>query len=275
MLFFYGVGYGSAIKYYSLAPMILADIYRALYRCKKGTCFFQGCNLILQWWMIRHLIKTYDPTKPDPLERPNRLESHDWWVQRNHFNRIGGQEKTPYLIFAGLRGTRPYAPSRVLRQLGGKQELSQIEDMTRFVTDHENGEVIFSKKMLQLWKTRRSLAETIEPGPNIPHITADVGAKHQIRLHQLQEKFDRNELEHQRRHSEDAKVIAQLKQEIIKSKQCMSELDDSMEQQIQSVEKFRHQEGARLARDHPWANKYAMWEEVSIAKRSRLGERSG
>ncbi|KAH0735660.1 hypothetical protein KY285_011367 [Solanum tuberosum] len=152
---FNGVSYGPVRKYYNLAPMILADIYRALDRCKNGTRFFQGCNLILQWWMMRHLIKAHDPTEPDRLERPNRLESHDWWVQRNHFNRTGGQEfwyprlqglreenvqwsiqclvitkqivirsgKAPYLIFAGLRGTRPYAPSRVLRQLGGKQEL--------------------------------------------------------------------------------------------------------------------------------------------------------
>uniref|UniRef100_M1CMG0 Uncharacterized protein n=1 Tax=Solanum tuberosum TaxID=4113 RepID=M1CMG0_SOLTU len=61
---------------------------------------------------------------------------------------------------------------------------------------------------------KKSLAGTIEPGPNVPHIIADVGAKHQIRLHRLQEKYDKNELDHQRRHSEDAKVIAQLKQEL-------------------------------------------------------------
>ena len=52
----------------------------------------------------------------------------------------------------------------------------------------------------------------------------------------------------------------------------MAELDDSMEQQIQSIEGFKHQEGAQLSRDHLWANKYAMWEEVNIAKRTRLGE---
>ncbi|KAK4736923.1 hypothetical protein R3W88_000620 [Solanum pinnatisectum] len=173
------------------------------------------------------------------------------------------------------KGTRSYALSRVLRQLGGKQELPQIEDMTRFVIDHENGEVAFTKKMLQLWKTRRvlgepvpnrfrlecskdykewlkkSLAGTIEPGPNVPHIIADC------------------------RHSEDAKVITQLKQEQQRARQCISELDDNMEQQIRLVEKFRHQERARLARDHLWVNKYVMWEEVSIAKRTRLGESSG
>ena len=61
---------------------------------------------------------------------------------------------------------------------------------------------------------KKSLAGTIEPGPNVPHIIADVGAKHQVRLHRLQEKIDKSELEHQRRHSEDAKVIARLKQEL-------------------------------------------------------------
>ena len=122
---------------------------------------------------------------------------------------------------------------------------------------------------------KKSLAGTIELGPNVPNVIADVGAKHQIRLHRLQERFDKNELDHQHRHSEDAKIIAQLKKELRRARQCMSELDNSMEQQIQSVERFKHQEGARLARDHLWANRYAMWEEVSIAKRTRLGEGSG
>ena len=58
---------------------------------------------------------------------------------------------------------------------------------------------------------KKSLAETIEPGSNVPHIIAYVGAKHQVRLNRLQERFDRNELEHQRHHLEDAKVIARLK----------------------------------------------------------------
>ena len=32
---------------------------------------------------------------------------------------------------------------------------------------------------------KKSLAGTIEPGPNVPPIIADVGAKHQVRLHRL------------------------------------------------------------------------------------------
>ena len=52
----------------------------------------------------------------------------------------------------------------------------------------------------------------------------------------------------------------------------MTELDDNMEQQFELLYGFMHQEGARSAIDHLWANKYATWEEVSIAKRTRLGE---
>ena len=186
--------------------------------------------------MMRHLIKTHDPKEPDPLRRSDELHSHDWWLYHNRCNKTGGEsfwyprlrglreedvqwsidslvvtknmvvraEKVPYLVFAGLRGTRPYAPGRVLRQLGGKQELPQIADMRKFVTDHENGRVAFSEDMRRMWRSRKvlgepvpdrfrpecsreykewlkkSLAGTIEPGPNVPHIIADVGAKHQV-----------------------------------------------------------------------------------------------
>ncbi|KAK4734443.1 hypothetical protein R3W88_008704 [Solanum pinnatisectum] len=172
---FYGVDYGSATKYYALAPMILADIYRALDKCQNGERFFQGCNLILQWWMMRHLIKTHNPEEPDPLRRSDQLAGHDWWMYHNHCNktrgikfcypRLQGQreenvqwsikclrvtkqmviraQKVPYLIFAGLRGTRPYALGRVLRQLGKKQEIPQIANMKKFATDHEDERISY------------------------------------------------------------------------------------------------------------------------------------
>ncbi|XP_015089782.1 uncharacterized protein LOC107032720 isoform X2 [Solanum pennellii] len=205
-------------------------------------------------------------------------------------------EKVPYLVFGGLRGTGPYAPVRVLRQLGGKQDLPQIADMRKYATDHENGRVAFAEDMCRMWRSRRvlgepvpnrffqeclreykewlkkSLAGTIEHGPNFPIIIADVGANHQVQLHRHQDKFDRNELEHQRRHSENAKVVARLKQELRRARQVMAQLDDSMEHQIQSIEGLRHQEGARLERDRLRANIYAMWEEVNITKRTRLDE---
>ena len=107
-----------------------------------------------------------------------------------------------------------------MRQLGGKQELPQIADKRKFVTDHENGRVAFAEDMHRMWRYQRVLGElvpnrfrpeclreykkwlkksltgTIEPGQNVPHIIAYVGAKHQVRLNRLQERFDRSELEH-------------------------------------------------------------------------------
>ena len=66
-------------------------------------------------------------------------------------------ENVPYKVFAGLRGTRPYALNHVLRQLGGKQELPQIAYMRKFATDHENGRVAFAKDMHRMWRFRRVL----------------------------------------------------------------------------------------------------------------------
>ena len=39
----------------TLVPMILADIYRALTICKDGKDYFEGCNMLLQLWMIEHI----------------------------------------------------------------------------------------------------------------------------------------------------------------------------------------------------------------------------
>jgi len=39
----------------TLAPMIVSEIFRALTACKVGEDFFEGCNLLLQMWMIEHL----------------------------------------------------------------------------------------------------------------------------------------------------------------------------------------------------------------------------
>ena len=68
----------------------------------------------------------------------------------------------------------------------------------------------FVENVYKEW-LKKILAGTIELGLNIPYIIADVGVKHEFRLHQLQEKFDKKKLEHRCRHSEDTKVIDQLK----------------------------------------------------------------
>lgn len=165
--------------------MILADIYWALDRCQNGSRFFQGCNLILQWWMMKHLLKAHNPIEPNTERRSNQFASHSWWLHLNHFKARNGQQfwmpilsglreedvqwfidnvvisdtviqsrELPFLVFARLRGTRPYAPGRVLRQLGCKQVTPQTVDMAKFTTDHRDGWVAFAKMIISKWKTR-------------------------------------------------------------------------------------------------------------------------
>lgn len=39
----------------TLIPMIILDIFRALASCKSRAKSFEGCNLLLQIWLIEHL----------------------------------------------------------------------------------------------------------------------------------------------------------------------------------------------------------------------------
>ena len=39
----------------SLVPIILAEIFRDLGKCKRGEAnFFEGCNLLLKMWDMEH-----------------------------------------------------------------------------------------------------------------------------------------------------------------------------------------------------------------------------
>lgn len=40
---------------YIIVLMILAEKYRALDLCKHGASYFEGCNLLLQIWLIQYL----------------------------------------------------------------------------------------------------------------------------------------------------------------------------------------------------------------------------
>nr|XP_016469648.1 PREDICTED: uncharacterized protein LOC107791992 [Nicotiana tabacum]XP_016469649.1 PREDICTED: uncharacterized protein LOC107791992 [Nicotiana tabacum] len=42
---------------FSTVPMIISDIYRALEKCQRGARHFEGCNLLLQLWLMEHLQK--------------------------------------------------------------------------------------------------------------------------------------------------------------------------------------------------------------------------
>ncbi|KAK4716413.1 hypothetical protein R3W88_014751 [Solanum pinnatisectum] len=44
-------------KNYTIVPMILADINRVLIVCQKGKHLFEGCNILLQLWIVKHLYR--------------------------------------------------------------------------------------------------------------------------------------------------------------------------------------------------------------------------
>uniref|UniRef100_M1CJZ1 Aminotransferase-like plant mobile domain-containing protein n=1 Tax=Solanum tuberosum TaxID=4113 RepID=M1CJZ1_SOLTU len=62
------------VKYYPIAPVILSDMYRALGKCKEGHRYFQGCNLLLQWWILSHLAKGHGTQKLHTLDDNNSLK---------------------------------------------------------------------------------------------------------------------------------------------------------------------------------------------------------
>lgn len=73
----------------------------------------------------------------------------------------------------------------------------------------------------------------------------------------------------------DTKAIDQLMRELSKARQCMIELDDRMEHQIQTLGGAVHEEGAQSMRDYLQENWYFIWDEVEIAKGTRIGAEAG
>nr|XP_009796913.1 PREDICTED: uncharacterized protein LOC104243430 [Nicotiana sylvestris] len=150
-------------KDHTLAPLVLTDIHRALTLCKAGAQFFEGCNILLQMWLIKHLrhhpkfmsygsstdnfIKSYEERVKDY----NSLERFEVWV--SHLKAliasqvewtIGWLPVTEaiymmatkgHLILMGLRSVHPYALQRVLRQLGIYQVVPKDEDLTTQVIE--------------------------------------------------------------------------------------------------------------------------------------------
>lgn len=211
-----------------------------------------------------------------PILSKLRERDVQWFIDNIVVSKVvvRGRE-LPFLVFAGLRGTMPYAPARVLRQLGCKQVIPQTGNMRKFVTDNQDGQAAFDKMIIREWKTRsmaeervpdryhtecsdiykrwlkESLAGIIKPGSNVPNSVKDVEAENQVL---------------RRQHLEDTKVIEQLMQELNKVRQRMVELDDHMEHQIQTLGGVGHDERAQSTRDYLQDNRYFIWHEVEIAK---------
>jgi len=138
----------------TLAPMIVSDIFRALMACKAGGNFFEGCNLLLQMWMTEHLChraqflshgsseKTYIEEFYTRINEVCLPEGVSAWT--SYFRTLNASQiqwtlgwlpideviympaARPHFLLMGLKSIQPYAPYRVLRQLGRCQIVPKV-----------------------------------------------------------------------------------------------------------------------------------------------------
>ncbi|XP_060182095.1 uncharacterized protein LOC132611728 [Lycium barbarum] len=70
----------------------------------------------------------------------------------------------PFLVLIGLRGLQPYAPLRVLRQSGRKQNTPLVADMNHYYVDYKEGKIPFAKEVIRMWKLKETTkADSVEP----------------------------------------------------------------------------------------------------------------
>ncbi|KAH0673762.1 hypothetical protein KY285_024850 [Solanum tuberosum] len=68
----------------------------------------------------------------------------------------------PFVILSGIRGIRPYNPSRVMRQFGRKQILPMKGDTSRYTIDYNRCDKIpHAREIFQEWARRVNLKESI------------------------------------------------------------------------------------------------------------------
>ncbi|XP_016482048.1 uncharacterized protein LOC107802975 [Nicotiana tabacum] len=153
----------------TLVPTILAEIYRALTSIREGERFFEGRKLLLQLWMMEHLHPATMFEK-DMIDRCLRdrvkciehrmafdkfalpLRVQDWvdylgslteekilwsyqWIDLDVI--LAGSRVQDFLVLIGLWCTRPYTPTRVMRQLGRRQKVPYIPDSRDFIREFD------------------------------------------------------------------------------------------------------------------------------------------
>jgi len=170
---------------HTLVPIILSDIYRALTLCKSGATVFEGCKILLQMWVMEHLqqqpkiiqygskndncIESYEErTKnyqaPEGIEAwvshlkaltANQIEWTLGWLPMREV--IHMSTSNSYLLLLGLRSIQPYAPLRVLRQLGRYQIVPDDEDLSMQVIELHPEATIPEALLQQMWNGCRYL----------------------------------------------------------------------------------------------------------------------
>ncbi|KAK4722243.1 hypothetical protein R3W88_012476 [Solanum pinnatisectum] len=158
-------------------------MYRALERCKEGHHYFQGCNLLLQWWILSHLAKGHGTQQLHTLDNDNSLKGLNdvlfWADLKNRRTRgrwaqifselreddiqwmsdqfiskdvIVRGHRQLVLPLPGIRGIHPYAPIRVLRQFERIQTTPPNVYYRIYVFDIGDDRVHEASEMLREWK---------------------------------------------------------------------------------------------------------------------------
>nr|XP_016439649.1 PREDICTED: uncharacterized protein LOC107765503 [Nicotiana tabacum] len=169
----------------TVVPLILSEIYRALTICRGGGKFFQGCNLLLQLWMQEHLCHrvgymNYGMTGLSCIEEfESRVvgiefpEGTEAWLA--HLSSLTADKiewafgwlpvteavymsaEVCYLFLMGIRSIQPYAPHRVLRQLGRFQTVPHDEDLSKHVIELGPKAVFPEGRIRHVWNECRFL----------------------------------------------------------------------------------------------------------------------
>nr|XP_033509392.1 uncharacterized protein LOC117274261 [Nicotiana tomentosiformis] len=187
----------------TITPMILAEIYRVLIACRVGIKFFDGFRLLLQMWLVEHLCHrsgymNYGLTGLNCIkEYENRVNGHEllegtesWFAYLGFLNAnriewtfgwlpidevIYMSVGVCFLLLMGLRSIQPYAPHRVLRQLGRCQTIPYDEDLSPQVIELCPKATFPEERVCQIWHQCRFL----EPQAQVRDLsTGEVGSNY-------------------------------------------------------------------------------------------------
>ncbi|XP_075089082.1 uncharacterized protein LOC142170717 [Nicotiana tabacum] len=169
----------------TVVPPILSEIYRALTICREGGKFSQGCNLLLQLWMQEHLCHrvgymNYGLTGLSCIEEFGRRvagiefpKGTKAWI--THLRSLTADKiewtfgwlpitealytsaKVCYILLMGIRSIQPYAPFRVLRQLGRFQTVPNDEDLSKYAMELGPKVAFPEGKIRHIWNECRFL----------------------------------------------------------------------------------------------------------------------
>ncbi|XP_075076541.1 uncharacterized protein LOC142163178 [Nicotiana tabacum] len=197
----------------TIVPLILSEIYRALTVCREGGHFFQGCNLLLQLWMREHLCHragymNYGLTWLSCIEEFEKrvrgiafLEGTEAWLIRLRSLTVDQIEWAfgwlpvteviymsageCHILLIGVRSIQPYAPHRVLRQLGRFQVIPKDENLSKHVIELSPRATFPEDKIRKLWNECRflepkTMVRDLAKGEVDPKYNAWFGKRFQI-----------------------------------------------------------------------------------------------